>query len=326
MEDKDLHHIIKKLTGSISLEESKELEAWLDIDDHLRQYQEIKEVWELTGKIDPSPALDLDKEWEAIRSKHTLEKNYSARWSHKLKIAASVSLLAAAAFLVIQFIANNDDFITVGYNDIKDQPVLLQDGSKIWLNKGSSLTYKELLGTNKRLVTLNGEGYFEIAKDVDRPFTVTAEEVKVTVLGTIFNLSAYKDQSAVTVDLLEGKVKVSTAKNDVAPVILNQGEQAIFDKFDGTLAVYASINSNILSWKTRQLIFDETSFSLVIKTLEKYFNREIQIINEAILNCSFTGTFNDPTLDEVLEVIGYSMELEINNSNSIIEINGSGCQ
>jgi len=149
--------------------------------------------------------------------------------------------------------------------------VLLPDGSKVWLNAKSALTYKpNLIEGNKRIVHLSGEAYFEIAKDSSRPFIVKSRGQEVRVLGTHFNINAYDNEPYIATTLLEGSVSLHTAKGQK---VLVPAEQAI--NRAGEIHVSSVNLENIIDWKDGDFAFRNIDFVTAMRKIERWYNVEM---------------------------------------------------
>lgn len=147
----------------------------------------------------------------------------------------------------------------------------LPDGSRVWLNAGSSITYRtKLINQGKRMVKLSGEAYFEIAKDRSKPFVVKTKQQEVEVLGTHFNINAYADEPMTATTLLEGSIKVS------APgftKIIKPGYQSLVS-VNKAIVVSADIES-ILDWKNGDFIFNQMDFKTAMRKIARWYDVEI---------------------------------------------------
>ncbi len=153
--------------------------------------------------------------------------------------------------------------------------VRLNDGTRVMLNADSELGFPSSFSDDKRAVTIRGEGYFEVAPDLERPFTVhTIDDLDIKVLGTKFNVQAYDEFSQTQVTLVEGSVGVSGAGHNVT---LHPREQAVFDSSAGTLHVIQPGNvATSTAWTRGWFDFDAVSMDVIIATLEKWYDVEIE--------------------------------------------------
>ena len=167
---------------------------------------------------------------------------------------------------------------SVTYNTLSlpkgSKPVhlVLSDGSVVWLNAASSVTYPTAFIGNERKVTVTGEAYFEVAKDPAMPFYVSHSDVVVKVLGTHFNINTYNDDEKVKVTLLEGIVNVSSGlKNEQ----LKPGQQASFS--ENSIQLIKSVDlDEVMAWKNDQFYFTGTDIKTIMHQIERYYNVEVQ--------------------------------------------------
>lgn len=179
----------------------------------------------------------------------------------------------------------------------------LPDGSTVTLNRHSQLSYPETFG-KERLVKLDGEAYFEVSKNPEKPFRVQTKEVTISVLGTHFNVNAYSADSLVETTLLEGSVVVSANTGD-KEVILKPNETAIYRKTNGMLAMHTDTDAeNEISWCNGILSFDDASMEEIARQLSHHFNVTIHIEGNQLRNYRLNARFKqDETLEEILDML-----------------------
>ena len=221
-----------------------------------------------------------------------------------LSIAASIALLIGAYFFY-QNTMVSDEIVIASLEEIKE--ITLPDSSKVWLNKHSELSYSKDFET--RDLKLNGEAFFEIKRDESRPFIIYTMETKTTVLGTSFNINS--DDKAVKITVVTGKVAFENINNSVAKKVeLVKGELATLDAVSNKIILSDNVDVNFLAWKDQKIIFDETPLAEIEKILEDYFGVEIEIVEKRIYAKRGTGTFVDPTLENVLMVLSHGLGLQ----------------
>jgi ferric-dicitrate binding protein FerR (iron transport regulator) len=150
--------------------------------------------------------------------------------------------------------------------------VVLSDGSKVWLNAASSLHFPTAFTDSQRLVELTGEGYFEVAKNREKPFLVKVGDVQIKVLGTHFNVNAYEDESAVKTSLLEGSVKITKGRADA---VLKPGEQAVANNKDARLEIGKADMDAVMAWKNGLFQFEGADITTIMKEIGRWYNVEI---------------------------------------------------
>ncbi len=204
-------------------------------------------------------------------------------------------------------------YITYRNGDGKISKFVLSDGSQITLSSNSTLRYpKEFIG-DKREVALDGEGFFEITKDKTKPFTVLANGIKTTVLGTKFNVMSYKNRSVIQIALIEGKVEVQTASGR-DKLLLNPSEMATFDKEKSNLVRTTFSEKNVTAWRSGMVIFDRASFKDVAEKLKNIYG--IELINRTNLtNWSYSGEFEKTDYLTIIKSICFAKKINYKQTN-----------
>jgi ferric-dicitrate binding protein FerR (iron transport regulator) len=164
--------------------------------------------------------------------------------------------------------------------------VTLPDGTSVWLNSNSNLVYPDSFTGDHRIVELDGEAYFEVAKDERKPFIVKTDKYNVEVLGTAFNLEAYATKPVFKTTLFEGKVRLFSEQRKDEYLCLNPGEAA--ELVDGHLQVI-SANNNSFRWKDGLIVLEGQSFQEVLQLFQKYFDLNIVIRNEDVKDQQYEG-------------------------------------
>ncbi|MGF7037429.1 FecR family protein [Mucilaginibacter lappiensis] len=176
--------------------------------------------------------------------------------------------------------------------------VTLPDGTNVWLNSESSLTYPVgFKGTNRK-VSLKGEAYFEVAKNKQMPFIVHTNEVDVKVLGTHFNVKAYQDDSGVKTTLLEGSVRLS---NTVAFAMLVPGEQGVADRSAKKIAKKKANINQVMAWKSGYFVFREDDIHDIMKQISRWYDVDVEYRGN-MSNIKFGGTYSkNKDINELLK-------------------------
>lgn len=202
--------------------------------------------------------------------------------------------------------------------------VFLSDGTEVILNSGSSLKYAKEFAAGERVVYLQGEAFFKVAKDLQRPFRVISKNISTTALGTSFNVRAFPRENNVNISLVSGKVLVSSgggqSKNADREVILEPGEQASFNELNRQIVKETFDPSEVISWKEGVIYFKDADASEVFGYLEKWYGVEIREMNNPSTKWNYTGEFNNMDLHNVLASIGYTMNFEFKKEDKIVKI------
>jgi len=182
--------------------------------------------------------------------------------------------------------------------------IVLPDGSKVWLNAESSISYKVPFDFKSRNVKLNGEAFIEVKKDGQRPFQVESGKVKVTVLGTRFNCKAFPEDTVIEVVLAEGKVKLNlTGSQTGKGIILKPGGRAVINKMTNQTNISTGNIEKYIGWHEGKLIFDECPLSEVARRLERWFGIEVIIADPKIYDCQISTTFENESLHQILALL-----------------------
>jgi len=316
--------ILKSLSGTATAEEQQLLAQWIEQSpENKRILEEYRQVWGLNVSK-PLPDFDSISELEKLEAKLDQEdkkiKVLSPYRSLAFKIAASITLLIVCFSLL--YLAVFKPETIVKESGAEKIQFTLPDGSVVWLNEKSKITYTSDFNS-ERHIELSGEGFFEVTRNPDKPFVIRADKSEVKVLGTSFNVRAYEDENQDEVYVVTGKVSLADSKDQ--SIVLLPGEEGILDKQKNILSRNAETNPNHIAWKSKQLIFKKTSLTEVAETLEKYFQISITVKNPDLQKCRFTSSFNNPTLEEVIEAISIALNLNIVHQNKKYTFDGEGC-
>ena len=324
---------IRYLAEDMSKKERAEFEQFLEGDPLRKDELEVlKRVWKKTAVYDSSPPkTDVHAQWQrfsdvAFDSKAEVIK-VNFWWRRALRVAAAVLLLAVSVFTwrLVQKPASLPYAEIMVSVDQGQKMVTLPDGSKVWLNANSEIKYDSLF--ERRIVSLVGEGYFEVEHlESDAPFKVLAGEAETTVLGTSFNVRAYPGETEVSVDVFEGKVALKEVASAEA-VILEKGQGAAYHHEERSVTSKSPTHANIASWKTRELKFADDKLSKVLMDLNRVYGAEFTVQDEVVLDCTFQSDFSDEELEDVLDAIMFSLNLSIEKhpTTEIWTVSGKGC-
>ncbi|MGO4772322.1 FecR family protein [Flavobacterium sp. W22_SRS_FK3] len=191
--------------------------------------------------------------------------------------------------------------------------VNLSDGTKVWLNSESSLRYPVEFSGDTRTVTLEGEAYFEVAKNPQSPFTVKTKSGDVTVLGTHFNVSSYIEDQVFATTLVEGKVKVSdiTDASNKTVAILTPGQQAIINHKKEGIAVAEVDASVYTAWKEGKFYFENENLKNILTKMARWYNFTVKFEQKALEQIKFTGiVLKDEPVDRFLDIISKSSNVK----------------
>lgn len=290
-----------------------------------------EEIWFSTVSEESLAKYDKDAAYAAFRkrvaeaSAKPQTRKIRLGW---LKYAAAVLLMMVGVGYLSYKGGQNE--IQASFGDIviatpqgSRTQLMLPDGSKVWLNAGSSIAYSQGFGYNDRLVRLIGEGYFEVAHNEKLPLSVESENVRVTVLGTKFDFRDYPTDAEATVSLTEGSVSMRSSKNPDVDQLLEPGQRATVDKKSGQIHVERYEVANTIKWTNGRLVFNGESLPDIVKTLERSYNVKIKIKDGDLMKLRFYGDFvrQEQTLVEILDALASTGKLsyERNGKNVTIQ-------
>jgi transmembrane sensor len=242
---------------------------------------------------------------------------FSIRTISKLA-AILVITLGLGYYFVVQRDSQTIEIITQKSNNTKVQ---LPDGSTVWINQLSKLSYPKKFDNTVREVYLEGQAYFEVTKDSKKPFVVHSLQATTKVVGTSFNIRSYKEDENIELTVYTGKVLFGSDKK----LEVLAGSQMIFKKKENQLTEIRFKNLNSLAWKNKELKYEDAELRIVFHDLERYFNVKFEIQQKQLLQCHFSGTFFEPKLQEVLNVIKYVLAIEYQQEENTIYISGQSC-
>lgn len=333
MEEQDYLELVGKyLSDSISPEEEEQLMQWVtDAPSNQKFFEEMLKLWSLSEYYN-QPDFEAGKEeaWFNITAKvGAVSKRVRLRSLRPLLgyAAAMLLVLAAGLYWVLNAphrMADPPPATTFVKTKAGEQlEVILPDSSIVLLNENSVVAYQP--DFEERHLTLKGEAFFEVAHHEDRPFSIEAGGATATVLGTSFNLRAYPEEEAVEVSVATGKVSVASPEEVKAPVLLEAGQSSVYDKQSKEVKVVELASAN--AWRTKELQFDNIRLGEVARVLERYFGLQIQFEDTALTECRYMGSFIEPSLEEVIETLSFTMDLEIKpNGGGIYRITGDATQ
>lgn len=303
--------------GKYSWNEYLKVKTWFNqINDFSEAKQFLEEEWnELNDQEQPDDS-SLRHIYEKIEY-HILREEKKEKRKHRMwhfyKQAAAILLIPVLAFsLWLVFSGkyeNNtaDAWVEIHAPNSSRIHFSLPDGSSGWLNSGSVLKYHPLFSKDRE-VQLTGEAYFEV-KRTEQEFTVTTQDMDISVLGTVFNVSAYSDDEFSQVVLEKGKVRVNGTGNSFER-ILSPAESLTFYPQENKCAVSQVDPEPFLAWKDGLLLLDNEPLELAVARMERWYNVDIVIEDELLKKYRFKATFRDEPLEEVLKLLAVSTPIE----------------
>jgi transmembrane sensor len=335
MEREHQELILKHLRKETSGFEEQLLSEWLQENPFNRkEFEEYVRTWDFSARATVDFEPDVDAAWMKFKEKAGFEPQQPVSqkeakvvklfdYTIVLKVAAVLLVFAGISYVSIKaFHQKGIQEISVAAGNEKRE-LLLPDSSTVWLNAHSKISYAADFEGDVRKVKLEGEAFFEVKRNVEKPFRVEGVSSVVQVLGTSFNVKAIAGQ-AEEVEVVTGKVSFALKNNETKKVILTPGMKGRVD--NNNVLWEQTEDPNSLAWKQEKLIFENSTLEEVASAVESYFGTQVEIANAELAKCRFTGTFEKPQLQEVLEVVSESMSLTSQKDNDGYLLDGAGCQ
>lgn len=264
---------------------------------------------------------DVEKAWSnTFRPKKGTDTSRNDGLYDFLKIAATILLVVGAGWLAYQLTHKIENTELSASGDI--QSVDLPDGSHITLNKNSQLIYTSEFGDKERRVKLKGEAYFDVKHNPDQLFVIETGEIQVKVLGTSFNINnSASDSVVVTVDT--GRVQMIVSDKEE---ILTPGFKGIYYRSSQLLVKLETNKIGMQNyWRTKALTFQATPLSEVLGALQAVYDTKIETSNANIVNCKISVDFEEESLENVLNIIGETLNLVWSKKDGVYLLAGDGC-
>jgi ferric-dicitrate binding protein FerR (iron transport regulator) len=247
---------------------------------------------------------------------------------------ATAAVLIGLAVCIQYFNSNKNNLLDIGnnYNEIVAKrgtktKIILPDGSQVWLNSDSKLSYGARFNDTIREVSLEGEAYFDVIKDKKRPFVVMTNALNIRVLGTAFNIKSYAQDATIETTLIRGMIEVRKNNEPATKkIVLTPNEKLVYNKSEALLVrsnneqntigkklealSISTLSKNIpdssrveTAWIYGRLVFDGDSFETLAEKMERWYNIKITIQNQSLSNNRFSGVFEKENVEEAFKAL-----------------------
>lgn len=295
--------IARYLGGTASADDCQQLEQWMEVSsDHANHFKELKAIWDLSNHLTPHTESSLNQALQQI--KPSKKAHRFAIQMQRIAAVLFIPLLAGTLLLAWQLQQRKTQEAT----QLSTQTVFgsvsqltLPDGTKVWLNSGSTLQYPERFISAERSVYLTGEAFFEVHSDADHPFVVETAHVKARATGTKFNVIAREGSSTVKVSLAEGKLEVLHDGGKQAH--LTPDQSAIVNLSTNQLSIEESDAYRYYAWRDGKLVFRNDDFASILERLGYQYNARFEVKDPRVKALRFRATFENETLTNVLNLL-----------------------
>lgn len=303
--------------GTLDKESLKKLTQWASASEENRMYVRSRlEVWFSAGVAGDTTCFDKDKAYQRFTQRIT-DVQLSAKKRNErtsFKLWKTVQRIAAVIVIILLPLAGywqSEKNMQGRFSDITIEAPLgshtklsLPDGTVVWLNSGSKIVYSQGFGIDNRNLEMDGEGYFEVARNENIPFKVHTKELELQVLGTKFNFRNYADDSEVIINLLEGKVALYDVVRTAPAFYVNPDEKVVMNKKTGKMTRSSTNVQQSNTWINDELFFDEELLIDIAKRLMRSYNVQIEVA-DSLKNRRFYGTFRreENSIEQILSAI-----------------------
>ena len=309
--------IARYLAGEATDAERQELEHWMDSDETNRRYFEgIRFAEEQAVASHRVVKLDVDKAWQNVHQQMKLQKPMSVVHRKKtnsiipiwLRIAAMLALVSGLALYFYSHKQTGSPNYQMAMADTDSIiEYTLADSSEITLNEQASLWYAKNYGKKERRVKLNGEAFFSVKHDTQKPFIVESSGTYVRVTGTSFNIKGAEADSLVEVCVKTGSVVFFTGSND--GITLIAGETGYFNKNNGKFTKTETADANVAAYANRLFVFYNTTLNEVFRQLNKVYRTHLVVSDGELGKQVITVTFDNDNIDTIIDIISETLNL-----------------
>lgn len=289
--------------------------------------EDTQAVWEVTKSYEPDLQLDTEAGLRRLQNRMAAEKGakvvpMGGRW---MRAVAAAVALAVAAFVGLQFLGNSEEWVTVTAQ-LDREEITLPDGSHVWLKENTQLSYIEDFGGDTRQLKLEGEAFFDVAKNPAKPFIIEAGEGTVTVLGTSFSIDT--DNMSTEVLVKTGKVTFQ-ATEETEPVLLTKNMKAAYEAGANAPIVNTKVSLNTLAWQSGVLKYRGEALKQILSDVGNAYAVSIELTNKDLANCTFTDIIQleGKSIEQALSGLLTQTQLKLEENNGVYRLSGgkTGC-
>jgi transmembrane sensor len=308
--------LVKHLLGEATAEEQAEVKAWVNESNNNRKYyNDFKLIWDNSKSLAAASTIDENAAWGRFQQRVATEKPATktiplSRRINWMRVAAILVLMVSGAWMARYMVWGTNTQLVAGNMVVTET---LPDGTTVTLNKGAVLEYNSRMRGDTRNVTLEGEAFFDVTPNKDKPFIITADDAKIKVVGTSFNVKTTDEKTEVIVET--GIVEVSKKKNAVTlkpnekATVLQSSEVPVKEAVDDVLYNY---------YRTKELVCNNTPLWRLVDVLNDAYNVNIQIGDARLKDMAITTTFKNQSLDSVLDVISQTLNVRVEKNGKNI--------
>jgi transmembrane sensor len=353
-QDKEL--LLRCLSGEATAEEQQQAWQWIHADEmHLRYYKILQESWISSSFSQPSRSHQMERSWKKIKQKAKIGDGLKARedifknsfsismpWKRLVAAILFAFILGAAGMIAVHNFEeqnNSDAYYTIEAPRGAKSMVNLSDGSRVWLNAGSSIRYPVNFNRNNRDIYLEGEGYFIVAKNKKLAFRVHTSNLVVQAIGTEFNVKAYPEEGRVETTLVKGSVSIMGSHLNKETILMKPNQKISF--YTGQPVQVASLQAHtpavelphppprikiennintdvVTSWKEKRWVFSRESLGALAIKLERQYDMQVIFVDDEIKNFHLSGALEEESIEQVLQAIQLTLPIQFEVKHNIV--------
>lgn len=311
-ENEHIKLIIGYLQGTLASDENNRFYSWInESENNKKEFFEVKAMFD-AGKSTYSTQT-VKESWDRLLDKRRSRQHFNIwRQVGSYAAVALVAVILSSTFFFSFFKDEKKGFYTryIGGDGLEADVVELPDGTHISLGSKTTFHYDKDYGKDKRIVYLEGEVYFEVAKQKDKPFIVKTKEQDIEALSTKFNVMAYPLDSLVITTLLEGSVRLTTM-NLSQSTIMKPDQQIVYNRNTKQSSLQHVDARQFTSWTTGYYYFSEQSLKAILDRLSHVYGVKFTVLSEDLYNRTFTGTFyRGQSIKDIMEIVNLSIPIK----------------
>ncbi len=327
------------LAGELSENEKQQVDNWVNASlENKQDFRRWQVLWQGSRQNIALFEPDVEKAWQKVNPGHIVPLQPAepvakpANVFYRLtRIAAILLITFGLGFTAIQAVHKFSKPSLSWVEKVTPSKVktalTLPDGTIVWLNGNSKLRYPKKFSEDTREVYLEGEAFFDVHKNPRKPFLIHTGQTVTQVLGTSFNVRGYPNDSMVELAVVTGKVAFSfKSQSKMDSVVLQPQYKAVYVKGEDHIQVFASGDENFLAWKTGKLVFTNTPLRTTLQSLQNYYGVSFTTTDSTLLNCQFTGTFTNASLQDILDVFAFGRDISYKKEGNTYVLSGEGCE
>jgi transmembrane sensor len=309
--------IAKYLAGEALPDEAIQLDQWIALSSNNMAY--FEQSRKALGYITNRP-INTAQMWQHIEALPIQKTRTLTIYRHAWRIAATIMLVSFLGIIAYNTLRNKPDTIIASSDNIHTE--VLADGSKTVLNKNTTLTIAGGFNSKTRKMSLQGEAYFDVVHNEEKPFIIEVNKLLIKDIGTTFNVLALPLSDTVEVQVIEGIVELQTPQQTTR---INKNQSGIYVKSSNKIFVVSQIDPNVSSYTNKSFVFKAQTLKKVIQSINKVYGNVLILDNNKLEDCVITVSFNGESPETIAMVIAETFGLQVAKRNTQFVLSGSTC-